>query len=660
MRFRIISVLLLITTFILSSCAPEHSKMVVAEYGKDNITLGELESVYAKNAGSLEAAKKDSLPKLKSFLDLYVNFKMKLKDAQARGFDQNSTLQSELNDYKEKVGSTYLIEKEVIEPGVKDLYNKRKYELRVSHIMIRPDTTGDEQAKKLALSLLDRIKKGESFESLARQYSADPYSKNSGGDIYFITAGTIIPDIEDAAYNTPVGQIYPAVVKTRLGYHLIKVTEKRDRIPSLRASHILISFKSDSGAVDTAKALAKIKDIKEQLDKGADFATLARKYSEDPGTKPAGGDLGYFERRMMVKEFDETAFNLKLGQVSDIFKTNYGFHVLKVTDVRAYPSFEESKEELKQLYKKTRYDQDYVKYINGLKNAYKFSFKNNIVSLIDRNADTTRIGKEYYDSKLRKIVKDSVLYSFAGSPVIADSFFKKVEELPDFTGKFINESLVKNALNKIGENEIISSEVKKLEQNDQQFASLMEDYRNGIYIFKLQDDEIWSKIKLDSLKLVEFYNNNKEKYFWPDRIEFSEIFARTDSAINFYYNKLQSGANFDTLAAKYTERPGFKEKAGNYGLVELKSSPLAEEANKLSNEGDYSKPFQYANGYSIVKLIKKDPSHQKSFEEARAEVSGQFQEEESKRLENEYINNLKNKYKPVVFSEELEKAYKSN
>lgn len=660
MRFRIVSVLLVLVTCILSSCSPEHSKMVVAEFGNDNITLGELENVYAKNAGSMEAAKKDSLPKIKSFLDLYVNFKMKLKDAQVRGFDKDPALQTELNDYKEKVGSTYLIEKEMVEPGIKDLYNKRKTELRVSHLMIRPDTMSDAQAKGLAESLMERIKKGEKFEDLVKKYSDDKYSKNNGGDIYYITAGIIIPEFEDAAYKTAVGEIYPEVVKTNYGYHIIKVTEKRDRVPSIRASHIMVAFKSDSGKVDTAKALASIKDIKSKLDQGSDFALLAKKYSEDPGSKESGGDLGFFERRMMVKEFEDAAFNLKVGQVSDIVKTQYGFHIIKVTETKPLPSFEENRDELKQIYKRTRYDQDYANYLQKLKSKYNYSVNNNVVFEVMKKGDTTKVGPEYYDSKWRNSLKDSVIYSFSGKGVVVDSFFKEVEALPDFPGKMISESILNNALNKISENLVLSAEVKTLDSRDSQFASLMDDYRNGIYIFKLQDDEIWSKIKLDSLKLVDYYNKNKEKYVWPDRVEFSEIFAKSDSAINKYYSMLESGANFDTLAAKYTERPGFKEKAGNYGLMEVKSGALTEEAYKLDKPGAYSKPFKYANGYSIVKLIKKDPSHQKSFEEARAEVSGQFQEEESKRLENEYISNLKSTYKPVVYSEKLEEAFKKN
>ena len=149
---------------------------------------------------------------------------------------------NELNDYKKKVGVTYILEKQIVDPGVQELYNKRKWELRVSHIMIRPDTTGEEAAHLKTETILDSVKKGISFEDLAQRNSQDYFSAPLGGDIFYITAGLLPVEFEDACYKTAAGQVYPSVVKTRYGYHLIKVTEKRERVPKIQASHILVDF----------------------------------------------------------------------------------------------------------------------------------------------------------------------------------------------------------------------------------------------------------------------------------------------------------------------------------------------------------------------------------------------------------------------------------
>ncbi len=658
MRFPFYFTILVVSVIFLASCTPKHSDIVVAKYSGDVITLGEYESAYIKNAGSIENAQKDSISKLKSFLDLYVNFKMKLRDAKVRGFDKDAALNAELSDYKEKVGSTYLIEKKIIEPGIKQLYDQRKYELRVAHLWVKPDTMSDERAKAYTQSLIDSIQNGKRFEDMVLKYSADQYSKKTGGDIYYITAGTVVQEFEDAAYATEVGKIYPTPVKTKFGYHIIKVNEKKERIPQIRASHILIDFRVDSTKTDTVATRKQIEDIKNQLKQGADFAELAKKYSEDPGSKENGGDLGFFERRMMVKEFDEAAFNLKKGEVSDVVKTSFGYHLIKVTDIKSFPTFEEDKENLKKIFKRTRYDKIYNDFVSNLKTKYGFKFNNNILAYIVKNNDSTKFGSDYWSREWRKSVKDSTIYSINNKNVTVDTLFSRSEKLADFNNKLMTEKMLNTAINKDGENAALALESGELEKTDAQFAALMDDYRNGIYIFKLQDDEIWSKVKVDSADLVKFYQANKEKYSWPDRVKYQEIFSKKDSLINSYYDRLEKGESFDSLATKYTERTGYREKAGMFDLIDL-SSPAAKEANKLSS-GNYCKPFKNGNGFSIVRLIAKDPARPKSFEEAKAEVSGQFQESESKRLDSEYIGNLKNLYKPEIFYEKLEQAFKSN
>jgi len=659
MRFAFYIIFLVISGIIFTSCTPKHSDIVIAKYSDDTVTMGEFETAYSKNAGGIDLAKKDSLPKLKNFLDLYVNFKMKLRDAKVKGFDNDEALTAELKDYKEKVGSTYLIEKKIVEPGIRKLYDQRKYELRVAHLWVKPDSMSDEQAKAYTQSLIDSIQQGKKFEDMVLKYSADQYSKKTGGDIYYVTAGTVVQEFEDAAFATEVGKIYPYPVKTKFGYHIIKVNEKKERIPQVRASQLLIDFRIDSTRTDSVEARKQIEDIKNQITQGADFTEMVKKYSEDPSSKENMGDIGFFERRMMVKEFDETAFNLKKGEVSDIIKTQFGYHLIKLTDVKPYPTFEEDKENLKRLFKRTRYDKVYSDLITELKTKYNFRFNNDVVAFIIKQNDSTKFGSEYWSREWRNSIKDSTIYSINNKNISVDTLFSRSEKLADFNNKVVTEKLLNTAVNKDGENAVLTLEAGELEKTDTQFASLMDDYRNGIYIFKLQDDEIWSKVKVDSADLMKFYEVNKGKYTWPDRVKFQEIFSRKDSLINSYYDRLVNGESFDSIAVKYTERPGYKEKAGIYDFTDL-SNPLAQEAQKLTTIGSYSKPIKSGNGFSIVRLIASDPARLKTFDEAKAEVSGQFQESESKRLESEYVNKLKTLYKPEIFYEKLDQAFKSN
>lgn len=641
------------------ACSPKHGEIVLSEFDGAEIKMAEFEKAYAKNTGGKENAKNDSVSQFKNFLNLYTNFKMKLRDAEVRGYGNDPDLNTELLDYKQKVGVTFILDRQLVEPAVRNLYEQRLWEYRVSHLMIRPDSTGDQVAKDKTDGLLSRIKAGENFEQLVEEYSTDNFSKKSGGDIFYITAGQLIPEFEDAVYKTKVGDVYPEVVKTRFGYHIIKVTDIKKRIPQIRASHILIDFYNEDGQMDSAAARTRIDSVVTMINSGADFAELAKQYSEDQGSKINGGDLNYFERRMMIKEFDEAAFSLEVGQVSDVVTTPYGFHVIKLTDKKPQPTYEEERENLKKIYKQTRYNQDLLLLHDKLKTKYGFQLNQSLYNFITKQ-DTTRINASYWKSEWRESVKDSTLFTLSGKNYSLDTVVARVENVFEFNNQPFNDYQVTNFVAKVSGDAALDLEALNLDKSNEEFKELMDDYKSGIYIFKLQDEEVWGKINIDSLKLVAHYDKTREKYKWNDRVEFSEIFSKSDSLINVYKMVLDAGENFDSLAVKYTERPGFKEKAGKFQMLDINSSQQATEANKLKNPGDISDPFPVAGGFSIIKLIKKDPARLKTFDEARAEVSGSFQEEESKRLEQDYLSRLHATYKPQFNYDALEKAYKDD
>jgi peptidyl-prolyl cis-trans isomerase SurA len=653
-QLKILSAIL--TGLLFFSCSPKNSDIVLAEFGNDEVKMKEFEDAYAKNAGGWEKAKEDSISKLKNFLDLYVNFRMKLRDAVVKGYNKNPKLQAELQDYKRKIGLTYFIEKQIVDPGIEELYYKRKYELRVSHIMFRLTMQNEDSIRSLANAVLDSIKHGSSFEGMVMRYSADTYSKPYQGDIYYITAGLVPEEFETAAYKTPVGQVYPEVVETRFGLHILKVTEKKERIPMIKASHILVDFKDDSSKFDTVQAREKIDSIMQKIKNGESFSNLAQMYSEDPGSKIKGGDLDYFERRRMVKEFDEAAFALDSGQVSDVVRTNFGYHIIKVTDKKKYPPLEEEKENLKNIFKERYYQKKYDTFVDSLSKKYKYTLNKQTFNKILELSDSVKFNNEH--PKLNEF-KDDPVFSYAGKNVAAGEVFTRaIESGNEFVNKFITEDLLKRAVDKVKGTVVMEEEALNVQGKDPQFTSLMNDYKNGIYIFKLQEDEVWNKINIDSAKLYKYYLDTKDKYLWPDRVSFSEIYSKNDSLIHHYYDLLLKGADFDSLAEQVTERSELKKKKGDHGLQVVKNNKLSEEAYKLNEAGELSAPINIpGQGWSIIRLNYKDPSRLKTFEEARAEVSNIYQDFEVKRLEQAYVERLKKRYEPVIHYEEVDKAF---
>jgi peptidyl-prolyl cis-trans isomerase SurA len=629
---------------------------VVAEFGSYDITLDEFEHAYAKNVGGWENALKQEMSDYKNFLDLFVKFRMKLRDAQVRAYDQDTNLKNELKDYQRQVGVSYILEKKINEPGIKQLYDRRKEEFRVSHIMIRPDTLGDEGARKKAQAILDSIKNGHIFENMAIIHSDDKFSGVNGGDIYYITAGLLPYEFEDPMYTLKPGEINSDVVKTRFGYHLIKVTERQHRFPKIKASHILIGYNNKDGQIDSAAAKNRADSVIVKLNAGASFEELVLEYSDDPGSKDKGGDLGYFERRMMVKEFDEAAFKMEVGQISGLVQTNFGYHIIKLTDKMDTQPYETEYQSLKDMFNKQRYQHERELLIESFKKKYDFKIDEVVLNQFVENSDSLRFGMIHpkYDE-----LSGIVLFSYAKKNVTTGAFLESANSNSKITAKPMDNPVeVTNAINILAEDMLLEEEAMNLDKTDPEFAQLMNDYRDGVFIFKIQEEEVWNKVKIDSADVYNYWNSNKEKYSWPDRISFSEIYSTKDSLIQKYYGMLKDGASFDSLATLYTERSAKKKDNGRYDLQAVDFSDFYKEANKINNAGAYTEPVVFAGGYSIFKLNDRQPARTKTFEEAKAEVSGEYQEMISKKLENDYLTSLETRYKPKIYYDKLEDAFK--
>ncbi len=629
---------------------------VVAEFGSYEISLDEFEHAYAKNLGGWDIAAQQDISEYEKFLELYVNFKMKLRDAWVRGYNKDPELMNELKDYQEQVGVSYILEKWINEPGVRQLYDRRTEEFRVSHIMIRPDTLGDEGAKMKAQAILDSIKNGASFEVMAEKYSDDKFSAVNGGDIYFITAGLLPYEFEDPMYTLNAGEVYYQVVQTRFGYHLIKVTVRQHRYPKVKASHILIGFHDSDGQIDTMAAKNRADSVYAQLTAGASFEEMAVLYSDDPGSKEKGGDLDFFERRMMVKEFDEVAFTMEVGQISEPVKTNFGYHIILLTDKMDTQPYESEYENLKTIFNKQRYQHELEVLIDSLKKKYDFKIDQESLNVFIESSDSLRFGMVH--PKYEEI-SANVLFSYAGKTVDIGEFLELANGNSKITSKPMDDEVeVTNAINILIEDMMLREEALNLTKTDPEFAQLMNDYKDGIFIFKLQEEEVWSRVKVDSADIYNYWNENKDKYSWPERISFSEIFTTKDSLIQMYYDMLEGGTSFESMAGTYTERNPKKKENGYYGLQPVDFNEYYQEANKIPEVGQYTVPFAFSGGFVIFKLEDRQAARLKTFEEAKAEVSGEYQEMFSKKLENDYIESLDKRYKPEIFYGELEYAFK--
>ncbi len=767
----------IVFTVLASGCSPKRADIVVATIGEQPITIADYEALYIKSNGSKEHGQSASQEDREKFLDLMTKFRLKLTDAYASGLAKDPHVLGEIDQYKGSLAASYLTEREVTRPGLEKMFKKKSEEIRASHILLTlsANATAEESlaTTKKADELIAAINAGASFDSLAEHYSQDPSAKTNKGDLYYFSAGQMVPPFEDAAFSMKVGEVSKHPVRTQFGLHVIKVTDKKKAEGERRVSHIMVRFDNqDPKPEDTLTAYAKIKMLQDSLKLGVDFAQLAVRNSEDPGSASRGGDLGQFPRRRYPQPFDEMAFLLKKDQVSPIVRTQYGYHLLKCTEVIPPKSFDEARGELQQAYQQQRFPDDFKAFVQRLKKELQFREDDKVVSSFINALDSTKSTRDsaWGDNASGSIGSQPMMW-IGKNPVSVDSILAIVRTRPDIGMVPLRAAQVLTLLDKVAEHLVFSAKATKLEADDPHFAAIMKEYRDGILLYQVEQERVWEKITVNDSLLQSYFAQNREKFQWPDRVNISEIKTNRDTVAQDLYANLQHGESLESLVAADSirmQRPNsfqaifsagssrlskqtlslianvieelrtdpalrlqltaypdtMRAKQSNtrladqrlasmrslltkkYGIAESRiitssrPSPYAgtdeqkaelrkkyqrvdldiigrraiinggiqtgvypistdertQRADSL-HEGGITRPFFFKGAHVIVRLNAKEPARKKTYDEAGTEVSSAFQEYESKRLEQEWLDGLRKRFPVVEKKEALHYAF---
>ena len=359
MQLRVIFWVLIVATTAIGACKSlstsvdeEPGPDVVAVFDGVHLALAEFEEQFLKTSAGLEDAMGDSLAAYRDFLDRYVNLRIKLLAAREAGYYELPELRQELDGYRVSFGRPYLVDKEVMEPILRDMYEKRKEVVEVSHIMARLDVNAVPAdtlaAYRKVEAVRDSILSGADFGDMAVRHSEDPSARMPStvqghrGYLGRFSAGRMIKPFEDMAYETVVGEVSP-VVRTQYGYHILQVHSRVASRPDVRISHVMTRPQGFDKA-DTLAALEKIQRAKARIDAGEAFEAVASELSEDPNSNSRGGDVGTFRYDAFDLDsvFYHTAFGLEnVGDVSDVIESQFGFHVVKLTERMQPGTFEE-------------------------------------------------------------------------------------------------------------------------------------------------------------------------------------------------------------------------------------------------------------------------------------------------------------------------------
>jgi peptidyl-prolyl cis-trans isomerase SurA len=642
---------LLVTSLVFSSALFAQKDPVILTINKDEIHKSDFLSVYLKNNNDPKFDKES----LDNYVELYKRFKLKVAEAEELGYDKNPELLKELEGYRKTLARPYLVDSAKNESLIREAYERSKFEIRSSHIliMVNEDATPQDTLKAYnkILALKKRIDGGESFEDVAsgKGGSEDPSVAQNKGDLGYFTAFQMVYPFESMAYSTPVGKV-GGPVRTKYGYHLIKVADKRAARGTITTAHIMVAVAQDGDPTDVTNAEKKINEIYEKLESGEEFSNLVRLYSDDNGSKGKGGRLPQFgtgTNQRMVAEFEDAAFALsKDNEYSKPFRTQYGFHIVQRIDYTPLGSYSDMYKGLQsKVNRGDRGQKTQESFIAKLKkqNKFKESSKKTLKWFM------TEVDSSIFKATWSKpdLSKNKVLFSYGGKKFMQNDFKKYLEETQR-RGKPMNiENFVNEQYTKWQNQLILDDEESKLEGKYSDFRALMKEYHDGVLLYEIMKDKVWDKAIQDTTGLKAFFQENGGDYMWPDRIDADVYTANELSIAQAAHTLILSN---DTLTKKGVADQINKDSQLN---IRLESSKYPVEGTEFINgkklELGANKVFEYEGKFYVVVVNEFMKSQPKTLSEARGAVIQDYQNH----LEETWLEELRQKHIITVHSEVL-------
>lgn len=616
-------------------------------YGNNPVTKQEFLRNYQKNTLNKKADLSE--PALREYLDLYSLFRMKVKEAENMQLDTLASIQRELDNYKKQLAKNYLTDEDVTNKLYREAYDRMKEERRVAHILILAPATMSPADSLKAFNRIDSIYKAitnkkADFAALAKQYSDDKGTKDRGGDLGYLTSLQTIYSFENAAYNTEVGKV-SRPFRTQLGYHILKVVDKRPSRGEIQVAQILVSTPKTKGSEGIAAAKKKADSLRTALKSGASFEELAKQYSEDMYSAKDGGVMAKFGVGKTVPVFEDAAFALKNpGDISEPIQTEYGFHIIKLMEkypLKPYDSLQASIKRAVENDSRAQTAKDIyfakVKAQNGFKEfapAYE-----QILAKFNALPDTGKMANMFRASDYNNM--NETLFTLGGTNYTQRDFAAFAEMITRGRLMGSKASVTKELYNMYVARVVNDYQENKLLAENEDFRNLMTEYRDGIMLFELMDQNVWGKASKDSTGLKAFYEANKSKYMWEPGFEGSVYRFKDEASMKKGVAAMNKKGATDEDVAKAVNNEQTPDavtvQTGHYEFSRFKDVP---QANIV--KGKASAAVKADDGSYIVvkaKEVYNAPS-QKSLEDARGYVVAEYQDY----LEKQWSSQLRSKY----------------
>ncbi|MEN9347350.1 MAG: hypothetical protein RLZZ77_861 [Bacteroidota bacterium] len=635
-KIRFILPLMVISLFCGLNGSAQNKDATVLTIENEAVSVEEFENIFRKN-------NRDSIitpAALDEYMELFINFKLKVKAARELGMDTVAKFRNELAGYRAQLARPYLTDGDKLDELVAEAYKNMQKDIKARHILIKCEANATPEdtlrAYTKAMSLYTRIAAGEDFETVARENSDDPSAKQNGGNLGYFTAFQMVYPFEEAAYGAKIGEV-ARPVRTRYGYHIIEVEDSRPARGEIRVAHIMVKEKKEEGGAKNAED--KINEIYQRLLNGESFEELSAKYSEDGSSAKKGGELPFFGPNKMVPEFEEASFALKNdNELSKPFKTSYGWHIVKRLELKPVPEFDQVEREIRsKVSKDSRAEKTRNSFIAKLKKEYNFSVNKESFRALTAKADTSIYSGNW---SVKKKVLKMPLMTIDGKSYTNGDFHKYIISKKGVKSRGDVQEYLAKELDVYGNDLLVRYEDSRLEAKHTPFRLLVNEYREGILLFELTDQKVWSKAVKDSVGLEAYYEKNKEKFLWPDRIEAS-IYTCANAQVADQVRKLMTlGLEQADIAAEIN-----KVTQLNLQVEEgLFTKDDKEVLSRIVWKKGLSENVELGGQVYIVDIRELIPASPKRLQDARGLVTSDYQDY----LEKEWIKELRKKYKYSV------------
>jgi peptidyl-prolyl cis-trans isomerase SurA len=636
--------------YVAKSQAPESTTLFTI--GNEKVSKEEFVKVYQKTNVSGEADFSEK--SLRDYLDLYVNFRLKVKEARDMRLDTTSAVLNEFKTYRSKLTPSYMYDTALVHQA----YDRLKTDLHVMHILVKldPNASPKEEAKALArITSWKKLitSKKKDFNTLAADSSGDPSAKDNKGDLGWITTMQVIYPFENAAYNQKLGTVSDPV-RTKFGYHLIKVVETRPNRGTVTAAHLFIKLPQNATEEDKQKAKQKIDSIYTLVKNGGNWDELVKQYSQDKTSSANGGKLSAFGTGQMVSEFEEAAYALKNpGEISEPIHTRFGWHIIKLIEKKPMGSYDQMKDELrKKMESGTWADYSKQSFANKLKKDYKFTETAAAKKELLAKMDSSLLKGNWSDSLVRNM--NAPLFTLTDSKYVSQVKSYTQKDFADFIvknqRKFMSKGGIENSYNQMYDQylstSLINFEDARLEAKYPPFSDLMDEYMNGILLFDLASDKVWTKAVEDTTGLKAYYEAHKNNYMGQDRAKVTTYTAKNKEVADQLNKYLAKGMSNADILAKVNKKTKDNLTITTEEFEKGKNS----EIEKLGWEAGKSYTVNSDSG-SAIRILHVDellPPAPKPLNEVKGYVVADYQEE----LEKNWIAELRKKY-PVSINEQV-------